>query len=79
MIRSINITQDIEQILRQLVIAIPEVFLSYDLESIELSVDDDDRPTVWDIVVVESDETELVIGEAVLMEDYTAFIEIFED
>lgn len=79
MIRSINITQDIEQILRQLVIAIPEVFLSYDLASIELSVDDEDRPTVWDIVVVESDETELVIGEVTLMEDYTAFIEIFED
>ena len=79
MIRSINITQDIEQILRQLVIAIPEVFLSYDLASIELSIDDEDRPTVWDIVVVESDETELVIGEVTLMEDYTAFIEIFED
>jgi hypothetical protein len=77
MIRSIKITQDIEQVLRQLVIAIPEVFLNYDL--IELSVDDDDRPTVWDIVVVESDETELVIGEVTLMEDYTAFIEIFED
>ena len=77
--RQINILQDIEQVLRELVIAIPDVFLSYDLELIELQCDDEDRPTVWEIVVVESDETELVIGEITLMEDYTAFVDIFAD
>jgi hypothetical protein len=77
--RSINITQDIEQVLRELVLAVPEVFLSYDLELIELQVDDESRPTVWEIVVVESEDTELLIGEVLLMEDFTAYIDIFED
>jgi hypothetical protein len=77
--RSINITQDIEEVLRQLVIAIPEVFLDYDVDLIELQVDDEDRPTVWEIVFVESEDTELVLGEVVLMENFEAVIEIFED
>jgi hypothetical protein len=77
--RSINITQDIEEVLRQLVIAVPEVFLEYDVDLIELVVDDEDRPTMWEIVFVESEETELVLGEVLLMEDFTAYIQIFED
>lgn len=79
MARSINITQDIEEVLRQLVIAIPEVFLEYDVELIELQVDDEDRPTVWEIVFVESDETELVLGEVLLLENFDVIVEIFED
>lgn len=77
--RSFNITQDIEQVLRELVIAIPDVFLTYDTDLIELVVDDEDRPTVWEIVFVESDETELVIGEVTLLENFDAIVEIFED
>lgn len=77
--RSINITQDIEEVLRQLVIAIPEVFLDYDVDLIELEVDDEDRPTVWEIVFVESEDTELVLGEVVLLENFEAEITIFED
>ena len=77
--RQINILMDIEEVLLQLVSAIPDVFLVYDLTSIELQWDDDDRPTVAEIVVVEDEDTELVIGEITLMEDYTACIEIFED
>jgi hypothetical protein len=77
--RSINITQDIEEVLRQLVIAVPEVFLAYDVDLIELQVDDEDRPTAWEIVFVESEETELVIGEVVLLENFEAVIMIFED
>ena len=77
--RSINITQDIEQVLRELVIAIPDVFLDYDVNLIELQVDDDDRPTCWEIVFIESEETELVIGEVVLLENFEAVIMIFED
>ena len=76
--RSINITQDIEEVLRQLVIAIPEVYLDYDINLIELQVDDEDRPTVWEIVFVESENTELVLGEVVLMENFDAEITIFE-
>jgi hypothetical protein len=77
--RSINITQDIEEVLRQLVIAIPEVFLDYDVDLIELQVDDEDRPTVWEIVFVESEDTELVLGEVVLLENFEAEIMIFDD
>jgi hypothetical protein len=77
--RAISILQDIEEVLRQLVIAIPEVFLDYDANSIELVIDDVDRPTVWEIVSVESDDSELVLGEVTLLENFTAYIEIFAD
>jgi hypothetical protein len=76
--RSISILGDILEVLRQFAISIPEVFLNYDVTKVELQVDDEDRPTVFDIVFVESEETELVIGEIVLMEDFTASFEIFE-
>ena len=76
--RSINIFQDIELLLLISAITIPEVFLNYDVAKVELQVDDVDRPTVFDIVLVESDETELVIGEIVLSEDFTATFDIFE-
>lgn len=77
--RVINILDDIESVLLQLAIAIPEVFLNYDVAKIELQVDDVDRPAVWDIVFVESDETEVVLGEIVLLEDFTAKFEIFSE
>jgi hypothetical protein len=75
--RSISIRDDIENVLRQFAIAIPEVFLNYDVDRVDLVVDDEDRPTVFDIVFVESDETELVIGEIVLSEDFMASFDIF--
>ena len=75
--RAINIREDIEAVLFQSAIAIPDVFLNYDVNKVELIVDDEDRPAVWDIVFVESEETELVIGEIVLLEDFTATFDIF--
>ena len=85
--RSISILDDIMVVLIQSAIAIPEVFLNYDVSKVELQVDetiyDEDRkrsrPTVFDIVFVESDETELVIGEIVLSEDFTASFDIFSE
>jgi hypothetical protein len=77
--RAISILEDIEQVLRQLVLAIPDVFLDYDANLIELHVDDVDRPTVWEIVYVESEETELVLGEVTLLENFMAYIQIFAD
>jgi len=77
--RAINIREDIEAVLFQSAIAIPEVFLNYDVTKVELIVDDEDRPAVWDIVFVESEETELVIGEIVLLEDFTATFDIFSE
>ena len=77
--RSISIRDDIEQVIRELVIAIPEVYLDYDINLIELQVDDEDRPTTWEIVFVESEETELVLGEATLLENFDLVVDIFED
>lgn len=76
--RSINILDDIEAVLHQSAIAIPDIFLEYDVNRVELQVDDEDRPTVWDIVFVESDETEIVLGEITLLEDFTAIFDIFD-
>ena len=76
--RTFNLLEDIESVLYQLTRTIPDVFLNYDVNRVEVQVDDVDRPTVWDIVFVESEETELVIGEIVLSEDFTATFEIFD-
>lgn len=77
--RSIYILQDIETVLLQSAIAIPEVFLNFDVAKIELQVDDVDRPTCWDIVFVEDEDSEVVIGEVTLMEDFEASFDIYAD
>ena len=77
--RSIYILQDIETVLLQSAIAIPEIFLNYDVDRVELQVDDVDRPSYWDIVFVESDDTEIVLGGITLLEDFEATFEIFDD
>jgi len=77
--RKINILDDIVEVLYRSAIAIPEVFLTYDVTKIELVVDDEDRPTVFEIVFVESADSEIVIGEITLMEDFTAYFELFDE
>lgn len=78
--RSISIRDDIEEVIVQLVCAIPEVFLSYDPIYVEL-VDTTEDGQIYsaDIVFVEDEETELVLGEVRLGSDLIAEIEIFED
>ncbi len=77
--RKIYILEDIETVLYQSAIAIPEIFLDYDVSKIELHVDDVDRPTVWEIVFVESADSEVVLGEITLMEDFSAYFDLFEE
>lgn len=77
--RSINILVDIENMLLEAATAIPEVFLNYDINLIELQVDDVDRPTCWDLVFVESEDSEIVIGEITLLEDFEATFDIYAD
>jgi hypothetical protein len=77
--RNMNILEDIEVVLFQSAIAIPEIFLNYDVSKIELHVDDEDRPAVWEIVFVESQDSEVVLGEITLYEDFTAKFDIFDD
>ena len=78
--RIISIRDDIEQVIRELVIAIPEVYLDYPTEGVALVERHvDGEVYVADIVFVESEETELVLGEVYLGGDLKVRIEIFGD
>ena len=76
--RTISIKPDIEQVLLQYARAIPEIFTSYDIANVEIQLNPEDT-NIWDITFVESDETEVVLGEIVLFGDLEATFEIFED
>ena len=76
--RNINLLDDIVEILYQSAIAIPEIFLLHDVSKVELQVDDEDRPTVFDIVYVESADTQILLGQITLLEDFTASFDIYD-
>ena len=76
--RTISIQSDIEQVLLQYARAIPEIFTSYDIANVEIQRSPEDT-NIWDITFVESDETEILLGEIVLSGDFKATFEIFED
>ena len=76
--RTISIKPDIEQVLLQYARAIPEIFTSYDIANVEIQLNPEDT-NIWDITFVESDETEVLLGEIVLSGDFEATFEIFED
>lgn len=78
--RNISIRDDIEVVVLQLVRAIPDVFLNYDVDSVELvEYHEDGLVGSWDIVFVEDDDYEVIIGEAVLGTDLFVEIDIFSD
>lgn len=78
--RNISIREDIEVVVLQLVRAIPDVFLNYDVNSVELvEYHEDGLVGSWDIVFVEDDDYEVIIGEAVLGSDLFVEIDIFSD
>ena len=78
--RNLSIREDIEVVILQLVRAIPDVFLNYDVNSVQLvEYHEDGLVGSWDVVFVESDDYELVIGEAVLGSDLFVEIDIFSD
>ena len=78
--RNLSIREDIEVVILQLVRAIPDVFLNYDVNSVELvEYHEDGLVGSWDIVFVESDDYEVIIGEAVLGSDLFVEIDIFSD
>lgn len=78
--RNLSIREDIEVVILQLVRAIPDVFLNYDVNSVELvEYHEDGLAGSWDIVFVESDDYEVIIGEAVLGTDLFVEIDIFSD
>jgi len=78
--RNLSIREDIEVVILQLVRAIPDVFLNYDVNSVELvEYHEDGLVGSWDIVFVEDDDYEVIIGEAVLGSDLFVEIDIFSD
>lgn len=78
--RIISIRDDVEQAVLQYVRAIPEIYLDYDVTRIELvEYHEDGLIGSWDIVFVESDDYEVIIGEAVLGSDLFVEIDIFSD
>ena len=78
--RNLSIREDIEVVILQLVRAIPDVFLNYDVNFVELvEYHEDGLVGSWDIVFVEDDDYEVIIGEAVLGSDLFVEIDIFSD
>lgn len=78
--RIISIRDDVEQAVLQYVRAIPEIFMDYDISRVELvEYHEDGMVGSWDIVFVESDDYEVIIGEAVLGSDLFVEIDIFSD
>lgn len=79
--RIISVRDDLEQAVLQYVRAIPEVFLDYDITKVELVGYDDDRGLVaqYDIVFVESDDYEVVLGDVQVGTDLIAEIDIYSD
>lgn len=76
--RTISIKKNIEEVLLQYARAIPEILTSYDIANVEIQRNDEGINT-WDIVFVESDLTEIVLGEIVLYGDFEATFDIFDD
>ena len=72
----INITTDIEEVLAQFARAIPDLYLDFDREAIQVVHNENG---VFDIVLVLSEDEELVVGEMKLSADFDLSYEIFED
>lgn len=78
--RSISLRDDVEQVILQYVRALPDVFMDYDISRVELvTYNEDGSIYSADIVFVESDETEIVLGELSLGTDLFLEISIYSD
>lgn len=80
MLRSISIRDDVEQVVLQYARAIPEIFTEYDINSVQLvERHEDGLVFAADIVFVESEETEVVLGEISLGTDLFLVTSIYSD
>lgn len=79
--RILSIRDDVEQVILQYVRAIPDIFTVYDIARVELVEYDEDRGFIaqYDIVYVEDDDTELVIGDVQLGTDLILEADIYPD
>lgn len=78
--RAISIRDDVEQVALQYVRALPDVFTEYDINSVEL-VEYDAEGVVFaaDIVFVESDDYEIVIGDLQVGTDLILEVDIYSE
>lgn len=76
--RTFDLMDDLEVIMTQYVRAIPEIFMDFDIASVQLVRTDDFG--FYDIVSVQDDETEIVVGEVILAsDDLIMQVEIFSE
>lgn len=78
--RIISLRDDLEQIVLQYVRAIPEIYLEYDVDRVELvEYHEDGQVYSADIVFVESDDVELVLGDVSVGTDLMLEVDIYSD
>lgn len=78
--RIISIRDDVEQAVLQYVRAIPEIFMDYDISRVELvEYHEDGMVYSADIVFVEDDDYEIVLGDASVGSDLFVHIDIYSD
>ena len=76
----INITTDIEKLLTSYAQALPDLYLDFDREAIQVVHSGrDEGLATFDIVLVLSEDEELLVGEMMLDADFALSYEIFED
>ena len=78
--RIISLRDDLEQIVLQYVRAIPEIYMDYDVDSVELvEYHEDGQVFAADIVFVESDDYEVVLGDIVVGTDLILEVDVYSD
>ena len=78
--RIISLRDDLEQIVLQYVRAIPEIYMDYDVDSVELvEYHEDGQVYSADIVFVESDDVELVLGDVSVGTDLMLEVDIYSE
>lgn len=78
--RIISLRDDLEQIVLQYVRAIPEIYMDYDVDSVELvEYHEDGQVYSADIVFVESDDVELVLGDISVGTDLILEVDIYSE
>jgi len=78
--RNISIRDDVEQVVLQYVRALPDIFTKYDINSVELvEYHEDGQVFAADIVFVESDDYEVVLGDIVVGTDLILEVDVYSD
>lgn len=78
--RTITLRDDLEQIVLQYVRAIPEIYMDYDIARVDLvEYHEDGQVYSADIVFVESDDYEVVLGDISLGTDLILEVDIYSD